>query len=615
MMPGLTVPVVRPAFFGSSSDVCMTNSTIGIIRLSGAGRPTSRTKDWRYCRLYCTVKPHFATLALTSRSTSTLPSSSRLKCFVACRVGIETPNVPVTATGFTKSSASGKSPKPLPKKSVGVTVSKRSASIFRLPVPPTSHEIPADRSVSCASLLKNTYFSETSRLSKPDNDLPSSGSSSRQAPPRLNPKFGLSRFENSPLTSVSRVGGRSPSPRLWMWKIVGSDSSSATNGSSIPSVAGKNRLPASPWAPAEPTEAASAAARDNTSTTCFDCMGVLPGARVVLSCANDQAAEDGGARPRSGREERTSARIGATSGYASRASVGATATMTPSVRTAGACVLPDASTQVAAAPGSLRWCTEWTAASTPTTAESSASASARRRREPKTASATTAATSAGTVADAGTAARRSTAGRTIGVATGAVAISDPAAPVCAPVAPADSRSAAAATNEARSGRTMADTVPPEPAGCLSGSAAIRIARPERNSRQRFPRRRRNELAVPHATDRQEVVRQPLDRVSGAAERNDLEAGVAVEVDVQSRRDHLVTVVLDIGELVRECAGVVVIHQHEDADRLPRLLVPLLLHQLRPAQIADELATVGVAARWAQPVERAHEGSRERHGEP
>src|SRR3989442_14557840 len=99
-----------------------------------------------------------------------------------------------------------------------------------------------------------------------------------------------------------------------MGKIGGSDSSSATNGSSIPSVAGKNRLPASPWAPAETTQAASAAARDNTSTTRFDCMGGLPGARGVLSCANDQAAEGGGARPPSGREERTSAPIGATSG-------------------------------------------------------------------------------------------------------------------------------------------------------------------------------------------------------------------------------------------------------------------------------------------------------------
>src|SRR5439155_474654 len=110
-----------------------------------------------------------------------------------------------------------------------------------------------------------------------------------------------------------------------------------------------NRLPAIPWAPAVPAIAARAAISDTTNVTCFERMGVLLDARVVLSCANAQAAEDGGARPRSGREERTSARIGATSGYASRTSVGATATTTPSVRTAGACVLPDARPQTAGA--------------------------------------------------------------------------------------------------------------------------------------------------------------------------------------------------------------------------------------------------------------------------
>src|SRR5437660_7580691 len=56
---------------------------------------------------------------------------------------------------------------------------------------------------------------------------------------------------------------------------VGKESSSATNGSSVASVAGKKRLPAIPWAPAVPTIDASAAASDTTSAMCFERMGVL----------------------------------------------------------------------------------------------------------------------------------------------------------------------------------------------------------------------------------------------------------------------------------------------------------------------------------------------------
>ena len=48
--------------------------------------------------------------------------------------------------------STGKSPKPLPKKSVGVMVLKDSAPTRFEPVPPMSQSMPADNSVSCSSL-------------------------------------------------------------------------------------------------------------------------------------------------------------------------------------------------------------------------------------------------------------------------------------------------------------------------------------------------------------------------------------------------------------------------------------------------------------------------------
>jgi hypothetical protein len=64
----------------------------------------------------------------------------------------------------------------LPKNSCGVTVSKDSAPIFLLPVPPTSQLTPAESSVSCSAFFQNTYLSETSMLSKPEVDRPGIGS-------------------------------------------------------------------------------------------------------------------------------------------------------------------------------------------------------------------------------------------------------------------------------------------------------------------------------------------------------------------------------------------------------------------------------------------------------
>src|ERR1700681_4421463 len=58
------------------------------------------------------------------------------------------------------------------------------------------------------------------------------------------PRFSVMRFETSTEKSVSRVAGASPLAGVLMVEIVGSDNSSATNGSSVASVAGKNRFPA-----------------------------------------------------------------------------------------------------------------------------------------------------------------------------------------------------------------------------------------------------------------------------------------------------------------------------------------------------------------------------------
>ncbi len=53
------------------------------------------------------------------------------------------------------------------------------------------------------------------------------------------------RFDSSPLMAVSTTDGSVP---VFWFDTVGSESSSATNGSSIVIVAGKKRDPAKPWA-------------------------------------------------------------------------------------------------------------------------------------------------------------------------------------------------------------------------------------------------------------------------------------------------------------------------------------------------------------------------------
>ncbi len=55
---------------------------------------------------------------------------------------------------------------------------------------------------------------------------------------------GVIRFENSPFMSVSLTEGSMP---VFWCDTVGSESSSATNGSSVVIVAGKKRFPTIPW--------------------------------------------------------------------------------------------------------------------------------------------------------------------------------------------------------------------------------------------------------------------------------------------------------------------------------------------------------------------------------
>src|SRR5580704_6596493 len=73
------------------------------------------------------------------------------------------------------------------------------------------------------------------------------------------------RFESSAEMSHSLAAGWSP---VWNQSTVGNDSSSATQGSSMASVAGKNRAPTKQWAKAVENEtgmnrSASASAREH----------------------------------------------------------------------------------------------------------------------------------------------------------------------------------------------------------------------------------------------------------------------------------------------------------------------------------------------------------------
>src|SRR5262245_41760669 len=185
---------------------------------------------------------------------STSPvSGSVLTTLLAWRIGIETPKTPVKTSGCRKLTASGKSPRHLPQKSWGVTRSNESA-ICLLPVPPTSHPSPAATRSWRSGFRKKTYFSETSMLSKPFNVTSCAWSRILYVPATLTPRSGLRRLAISALSSVSFVADESLDAGVLMCETVGNDSSSATNGSSIASVAGRKHLPMKPCASAPRTQ-------------------------------------------------------------------------------------------------------------------------------------------------------------------------------------------------------------------------------------------------------------------------------------------------------------------------------------------------------------------------
>ena len=102
---------------------------------------------------------------------------------------------------------------------------------------------------------------------------------------------------------------------------------------------------------------------------------------------------------------------------------------------------------------------------------------------------------------------------------------------------------------------------------------------------------------------------------GAAQHDDLEAVVGVEVHVQRRDDLLVVGVLVLGELVGEVAGVVVVDQRDGADDLAVAGVPLLLDERRPDQVAERLRAVDVALLGDERVEALEQALLDRDTEP
>src|SRR6476646_3563697 len=116
------------------------------------------------------------------------------------------------------------------------------------PVPPHSTTNPTSIAVSCVGSLSNWYWNAVSRLPKPEMVGLPGWRICVQPLPIETPKSSVMRFEISPEISSSLAAGTSP---VFDQATVGSDISSATQGSSVASVAGKNRAPTKQWANAE----------------------------------------------------------------------------------------------------------------------------------------------------------------------------------------------------------------------------------------------------------------------------------------------------------------------------------------------------------------------------
>src|SRR4029453_15081124 len=71
---------------------------------------------------------------------------------------------------------------------------------------------------------------------------------------------------------------------------------------------------------------------------------------------------------------------------------------------------------------------------------------------------------------------------------------------------------------------------------------------------------RDKLPVANSFDREQLIRNGPNAPRRAAQRDDLEAGVLVEVHVEARGDRAEPVVLDVRQLVRERVSLVVVDE-------------------------------------------------------
>src|ERR1700730_2012686 len=120
-----------------------------------------------------------------------------------------------------------------------------SAPADAAPVLPHSTTTAADMTNSLAGIVRNWDLNVVSRFWKPLTTGPPGGLTCVQAEPKETPKVLVIRFEYSAEMSVSLAEGSSPFLKR---DTVGIESSSATHGSSTPSVAGKKRPPTKQWA-------------------------------------------------------------------------------------------------------------------------------------------------------------------------------------------------------------------------------------------------------------------------------------------------------------------------------------------------------------------------------
>ncbi len=105
--------------------------------------------------------------------------------------------------------------------------------------------------------------------------------------------------------------------------------------------------------------------------------------------------------------------------------------------------------------------------------------------------------------------------------------------------------------------------------------------------------RRDELPVLDPLGGEQAVGRRLDEGRRAAQHDDLQAVVVIEVDVQGRDDVLAEVVLHVGELLGELADVMVIDQGQRGDREP-VALEVGVDQVGAHEVAQRLGAVGVA---------------------